>query len=86
MRTSYGSDRWAARPVRYMGPTRSARGSGAATRAGAALRHPARPPPCLAPQVWSFFLQAALGVQYLHRNHVLHRCGECVRVASCQRV
>jgi len=25
------------------------------------------------PQIWNLFLQAALGVQYLHRNHVLHR-------------
>jgi NIMA (never in mitosis gene a)-related kinase len=24
-------------------------------------------------QIWNLFLQAALGVQYLHRNHVLHR-------------
>lgn len=26
-------------------------------------------------QVWSYFLQVALGVQYLHHNHVLHRQG-----------
>lgn len=35
-------------------------------------------------QVWSYFLQAALGVQYLHHNHVLHRQGG--RVASCRVV
>ena len=31
---------------------------------------PSVPPPL---QVWDFFLQTALGVQYLHHNHVLHR-------------
>jgi serine/threonine protein kinase len=25
--------------------------------------------------VWAIFLQIALGVQYLHSHHVLHRCG-----------
>ena len=24
-------------------------------------------------EVWAYFLQVALGVQYLHHNHVLHR-------------
>ena len=24
-------------------------------------------------QVWSYFLQAALGVQHLHHSHILHR-------------